>query len=133
MDVPVPDNGAGATSLLLQARLFLAFLWERWEWLCVLVLRARFWLRSCGPLSLPTSPGHCIADSGCHFQKFNNTAASINDAAGCRRCDCAPSSWLLVLIQHELVDAYHSVSAYLSQGPDDLPPAIRNIPWSRGF
>jgi predicted PurR-regulated permease PerM len=61
------------------------------------------------------------------FRKFNNTAASVMTllvVAGA----IVPLFWLLVLIQHELVDAYRSVSAYLSQEPHELPPAIRNIP-----
>lgn len=39
-----------------------------------------------------------------------------------------PLSWLVVLIQHELVDAYRSLTAHLSQGAN-LPAAVRNIPW----
>jgi predicted PurR-regulated permease PerM len=62
------------------------------------------------------------------FRKFNNTAATVMTllvVAGA----IAPLLWLVVLIQHELVDAYRSVSTYFLQGPHVLPPAIRNIPW----
>jgi len=41
-----------------------------------------------------------------------------------------PIFWLLVLVQHELVDAYRTFTAYLSQGPHSLPAAIRDLPWA---
>ena len=40
-----------------------------------------------------------------------------------------PLFWLLVLIQHELLDAYRGFTAYLSEGPHALPAAVREIPW----
>ncbi len=40
-----------------------------------------------------------------------------------------PLFWLLILMQHELLNAYRSFTAYLSQGPHTLPAAIRDIPW----
>ena len=40
-----------------------------------------------------------------------------------------PVVFLVVLIQHELLDAYRSLTAYLSQGPRPLPSVIRDIPW----
>ena len=126
MDVPVPDNGAGATSLLLR-RALLGILVGALGVLCVLVLRPFLapilWAAILAYVTWPL-----YRRLRAPFQKFNNTAASIMTllvVAGA----IVPLFWLLVLIQHELVDAYRSVSAYLSQGPHDLPPAIRNIPW----
>jgi predicted PurR-regulated permease PerM len=40
-----------------------------------------------------------------------------------------PLFWLLVLIQHELFDAYRQLTVYLAQGPHTLPTAIQDIPW----
>lgn len=40
-----------------------------------------------------------------------------------------PLFWLLILMQHELVDAYRNFTAYLSRGPHNLPTSIRDIPW----
>jgi len=39
-----------------------------------------------------------------------------------------PLFWLLVLIQHELLDAYRQFTAYLANGPHRLPNAIRDLP-----
>ena len=62
------------------------------------------------------------------FRGFKSTAATVMTllvVAGA----IVPLVWLLVLIQREFVDAYRNVSAYLSQGPHELPSAIGNIPW----
>lgn len=40
-----------------------------------------------------------------------------------------PVFWLLVLIEHELLDAYRQFTLYLSQGPHTLPTPLRDIPW----
>ncbi len=39
-----------------------------------------------------------------------------------------PILWLLILVQHELLDAYHNFTVYLSQGPHALPPLLRDVP-----
>ncbi len=39
-----------------------------------------------------------------------------------------PLVWLLVLVQHELVDIYRDFTAYLAQGPHTLPAVIRDLP-----
>src|SRR5579864_5492288 len=126
MHFPVPDNGSGAASLLLR-RVLLAILVGALAILCVLVLRPFLapilWAAI---VAYVTWPLYCRLRAP--FRKFKNTAATVMTllvVAGA----IAPLFWLLVLIQHEFVDAYHSVSAYLAQGPHDLPPAIRNIPW----
>jgi predicted PurR-regulated permease PerM len=40
-----------------------------------------------------------------------------------------PVVFLVVLIQHELLDAYRSLTTYFSQGPRPLPAVIRDVPW----
>lgn len=40
-----------------------------------------------------------------------------------------PLSWLLVQIQHELLDAYRQFMTYLGQGPHTVPALIRDVPW----
>ncbi len=62
------------------------------------------------------------------FRKFNTTAASLMTLLAVAVV-IAPLLWLLVLIQHELVDAYRNLTTYLSQGPHTLPAAVRDIPW----
>ena len=126
MDVPAPDIGTGAASLLLR-RAPLAILVGALAVLCVLVLRPFLtpilWAAILAYVTWPL-----YRRLRAPFRKFNNTAATVMTLlviAGA----IVPLLWLLVLIQHELVDAYRSVSAYLSQGPHELPPAIRNIPW----
>jgi predicted PurR-regulated permease PerM len=126
MDVPEPDNGPGAASLLLR-RALLAILVGLLAVLCVLVLRPFLapilWAAILAYVTWPL-----YRRLRTPFRKFNNTAATVMTllvVAGA----IAPLLWLLVLIQHELVDAYRNVSAYLSQGPPELPGAIRNIPW----
>jgi predicted PurR-regulated permease PerM len=39
-----------------------------------------------------------------------------------------PLVWLLMLVQHELLDAYRDLTAYLAQGPHTLPAVIRDLP-----
>jgi predicted PurR-regulated permease PerM len=39
-----------------------------------------------------------------------------------------PLIWVLVLVQHELSDAYRDFTVYLSQGPHALPPLLREVP-----
>ena len=36
---------------------------------------------------------------------------------------------LVILVRHELVDAYRAFTAYLAQGPHEVPSAVRDIPW----
>ncbi len=126
MDVPEPDNVPGAASLLLR-RALLAILVGVLAVLCVLVLRPFLapilWAAILAYVTWPLYRRLRLP-----FGKFNNTAAALMTllvVAGA----IAPLLWLLVLIQHELVDAYRNVSAYLSQGPHELPRAILNIPW----
>ncbi len=44
-----------------------------------------------------------------------------------------PVLWLLFLMQGELVDAYGSITGYLTRGPKALPDPIRDIPWLSGI
>ena len=41
-----------------------------------------------------------------------------------------PLFWLAALVRDELAAAYQAVAAYLAQGPQPLPDAIRSIPWA---
>jgi predicted PurR-regulated permease PerM len=69
------------------------------------------------------------------FGHFLNTAASLMTLAVASFA-VVPLVWLLVLIQHELVDAYRDFTAFLAQGPHTLPGAIRDLPvvgaWLQG-
>jgi predicted PurR-regulated permease PerM len=125
MDVPVPDNGAGMASQLLRPAL-LAFLVGALGALCILVLRPFLapimWATILAYVTWPLYRRLRVP-----FKKFNSTAAAVMTllvVAGA----LVPLFWLLVLIQHELVDAYRGASAYLSQGSPELPPVIRNVP-----
>lgn len=40
-----------------------------------------------------------------------------------------PIFWLLVLMEHELRDAYRQFTVYVAQGPHTLPATVRDIPW----
>ena len=126
MDVRIPDPDSGAASLLLR-RALLGLLLGALAVLCLLVLRPFLapilWAAI---LAYVTWPLYCRLRVP--FRKFGNAAASVMTllviAVG-----IMPLLWLLVLLQHELVDAYRSFSAYLSEGPHRLPAAIRDLPW----
>lgn len=60
--------------------------------------------------------------------RWRTTAALLMTILVC----CAlilPLIWLLVLVQTELLVAYHLFTAALASGATSLPPAVRNIPW----
>ena len=126
MDVRIPDPDSGAASLLLR-RVLLGLLLGALAVLCLLVLRPFLapilWAAI---LAYVTWPLYCRLRVP--FRKFGTAAASVMTllviAVG-----IVPLLWLLVLLQHELVDAYRSFSAYLSEGPHRLPAAIRDLPW----
>lgn len=40
-----------------------------------------------------------------------------------------PVLWILVLVQGELIVAYHQLAGYLAHGPPMLPPLVRRTPW----
>lgn len=44
-----------------------------------------------------------------------------------------PVLWLLFLMQGELVDAYGSITEYLTRAPRALPDSVRGIPWLGEF
>jgi predicted PurR-regulated permease PerM len=120
------DSQSGSGSPLLRRALF-ALLLGILGFLCLLVLRPFFspilWAAI---LAYVTWPLYCRLRIP--FRTFNTTAASLMTllAVG---VVIAPLLWLLVLIQHELVDAYGSLTTYLSQGPHTLPAVVRDIPW----
>jgi predicted PurR-regulated permease PerM len=40
-----------------------------------------------------------------------------------------PSVWLIMMLRHELVAAYQSVTVFLSSGPHRLPELVGRLPW----
>jgi predicted PurR-regulated permease PerM len=40
-----------------------------------------------------------------------------------------PLIWLIDLLRVELPEAYRALTAYLSQGPEALPPSLTSLPW----
>jgi predicted PurR-regulated permease PerM len=62
------------------------------------------------------------------FQRFTTAAAAAMTLLVIS-VGIVPFFALLVLVQHELVDAYRAFTAYLAQGPQELPTAVRDIPW----
>ncbi|MBS0387663.1 MAG: AI-2E family transporter [Proteobacteria bacterium] len=61
------------------------------------------------------------------FHRFRNATASMMTLAVASLA-VIPLVWLLVLVQHELVDTYRDFTVYLSHGPHTLPAAIRDLP-----
>lgn len=126
MDARLSDSGSGARPLLLR-RSLMALLVGGLTFLCLLVLRPflapMVWATI---LAYATWPLYCRFRAP--FRKFTTAAAAAMTllvvSAG-----IVPFFALLVLIQHELVDAYRVFTAYLAQGPHELPTAVRDIPW----
>jgi predicted PurR-regulated permease PerM len=125
MDVRIPDPDSGAASLLLR-RALLGLLLGALAVLCLLVLRPflapTLWAAI---LAYVTWPLYCRLRVP--FGRFGSAAASVMTLLVIAVA-ILPLLWLLVLLQHELVDTYRSVTAYLSEGPHRLPAAIRDIP-----
>ena len=69
-----------------------------------------------------------VSAAACTVSKPQRNCGVRHDAPG-RSLAILPVFWLLVLVQHELVDAYRTFTAYLSQGPHSLPAVIRDLPW----
>lgn len=126
MDIRVPDSQSVSSSLLLRRALF-GLLLGILGFLCLLVLRPFLspilWAAI---LAYVTWPLYCRLRIP--FRRFNTIAASLMTLL-IAAVAIAPLFWLLVLIEHELVDAYGIVTTYLSQGPHTLPAAVRDIPW----
>ena len=125
MDVRIPDSDSGAGSLLRRSLLSLTL--GALVFLCVLVLRPFLapilWAAILAYLSWPL-----YRRFRGPFRKFSTVAASLMTLLVVTVA-IVPLFWLLVLIQHEVVDAYRSFTAYLSQGPQVLPAVIRDFPW----
>ena len=126
MDVQIPDGDFRTTSLLLR-RALLAILVGVLAALCLLVLRPFFaptlWAAI---LAYVTWPLYCRFRIP--FGRFSTAAASLMTVVVIGVA-VVPVLWLVVLIQHELSDAYRNLIAYLSEGPHRLPVVIRDIPW----
>lgn len=126
MRMQVPESQSGTGPFLLRRALF-GLLLCLLGLLCLLVLRPFLapilWAAI---LAYVTWPLYCQVRKP--FRRFDTVAASLMTLLVVAIA-IAPLFWLLVLIQHELVYAYRSVTTYLSQGPHTLPAAIRDIPW----
>jgi len=126
MDDRIPDNDPGATPLL-RTRTLLGLLLGALALLCILVLRPFLapisWAVILAYVTWPLYDRFRVP-----FRKFR-TAAALLMTLLVIGIAIVPLLWLLVLIQHELVDAYRSFTTYLSQGPHQLPSAILDIPW----
>jgi predicted PurR-regulated permease PerM len=55
------------------------------------------------------------------------TAVVMTVIIGC--AVVVPVLWILVLVQSELIGAYHQLTAYLARGTPQLPLAVRHLPW----
>src|SRR6516162_2422915 len=108
MDVRLPDPDSGAASLL-PMRVLLALLLGALAVLCLLVLRPFLapiiWAAI---LAYITWPLYCRLRVP--FRKFGTTAASVMTLLVISVA-IVPLLWLLVLVQHELVDAYRNFTA----------------------
>jgi len=126
MDVRLPDPDSGAASLL-PMRVLLGLLLGALAVLCFLVLRPFLapilWAAI---LAYVTWPLYCRLRVP--FRKFNTAAASVMTLLVVAVA-IVPLLWLVLLVQHELVDGYRNFTAYLSEGPQRLSAAIRDIPW----
>jgi predicted PurR-regulated permease PerM len=126
MDMRVPNGPSRADSLLLR-RALLGLLAGLLGFLCLLVLQPFLspilWAAILAYVTWPLYRRLRIP-----FRSFSTTAACVMTLLVVAVA-IVPLFWLLVLIQHELVDAYGSLTSYLSQGPHTLPAAVRDIPW----
>jgi len=126
MDVRIPDTNSGAVPPELRHAL-LALLCGALALLCVLVLRPfltpMLWAGIIAYISWPL-----YWRLRAPFRTFK-TAAALLMTVLVVAVVIVPLLWLLLLVQHELVDAYRSFTAYVSQGPHPLPTAVRDIPW----
>jgi predicted PurR-regulated permease PerM len=126
MDVRIPDPDSGTAALLLR-RALLGLLLGALAVLCLLVLRPFLapiiWAVI---LAYVTWPLYCRLRIP--FRKFG-TAAALVMSLLVIGVAIVPLLWLLVLVQHELVDAYRNFTVYLSAGPHRPPAGIRDIPW----
>ena len=126
MDRRVPDGSSWADSVLLR-RALLGHLVGLLGFLCILVLRPFLspilWAAILAYVTWPLYRSLRIP-----FRGYSATAACVMTLVVVAVA-IVPLFWLLVLIQHELVDAYGGLTSYLSQGPHTLPAAVRDIPW----
>lgn len=59
---------------------------------------------------------------------LNSLAATVMTVViGC--AVVLPVLWILVLVQNELLSAYHQLSAYLAHGSPQLPAFVQRVPW----
>jgi predicted PurR-regulated permease PerM len=118
-----PDSGAGSSLL---RRALLTLLVGVLALLCLLILRpflsSMLWAAI---LAYVTWPLYCRLPVA--LRKFTTTAATLMTLVVAVLA-VLPLFWLLVLIQHELLDTYRQFMAYLGQGPHTLPAAVRDIP-----
>jgi predicted PurR-regulated permease PerM len=126
MDVRRPDTVSGASSLL-ETRALLGVLLGALGLVCILVLRPFLapisWAVILAYLTWPVYGRFRVL-----FRGFRTAAAALMTLL-IIGVGIVPLLWLLVLIQHELVEAYRGLTAYLSQGPGRLPAVILDIPW----
>ena len=126
MDMEQPQSQSGTSSFPLRRALF-GLLLGLLGFLCILVLRPFLspivWAAI---LAYVTWPLYCRVRMP--FGRFDTLAASLMTLLVVAIA-IAPLFWLLVLIQHELLDAYGSFATYLSQGPHRLPTTVQEIPW----
>lgn len=126
MDMRLPDSQPGTGSLALRRALF-GLVLGLLGFLCLLVLRPFvspiLWAAI---LAYVTWPLYCRLRI--LFGSYTTTATWLMTLLVVTVA-IVPLFWLLVLVQHELVDAYRSLTAYLSRGPYTLPAAVRDIPW----
>jgi predicted PurR-regulated permease PerM len=125
MDARVSESGSEVASPLLR-RALLGLLLGALAILCLWVLKPflspMLWAAI---LAYVTWPVYLRLRAG--FGRFKNTAASVMTLAVASLA-IVPLVWLLVLAQHELLDTYRDVTAYLAHGPHILPAVIRDLP-----
>ncbi len=95
--------------------------------LCLLVLRpflsSMLWAAI---LAYVTWPLYCRLPAA--MRRFT-TAAAMFMTLLVTALAVLPLFWLMVLIEHEILDAYREFTAYVAQGPHTLPATVREIPW----
>lgn len=126
MDALASSAGSEASSPLLRRTLF-GILLGVLAVLCLWVLRpflsSILWAAILAYVTWPPYSRLCIP-----LRNSRTTAASIMTLL-VSSVLVLPLLWLVVLVQHELLDACRDFATYISQGQRPLPSTIRDLPW----
>lgn len=126
MDTRTADTASGVISPPLRRALLIALVGAL-ALLCLLVLRpflsSMLWAAILAYVTWP------IYRRLLALLRESTTAAAFLMTLLVAALVIMPLFWLLILIQHECLDGYRRLTAYLGQGPHVLPAAVRDLPW----